>query len=203
MAQPRRDFPPGKGLYMGGRRDLSPTAGQTPPERRQGEAMRRSVFSPRRLHRPRRDPAVRQGCCPGDNALGEVSADNPSVALRAPAPVVPKAWPPPTKRRWRLGRRSRCPKFFARYRSQNFDRCHSFLLAFSAAGGARKRPPFHKGAFNHATPAASRRQSRQVASRIAGTSNRSRQLTWDLRPAAAAALPPPKPLRGQADSRHF
>ena len=62
------------------------------------------------------------------------------------APVVPKAWPPPTKRRWRLGRRSRCPKFFARMRSQNFDRCHSFLLASSATGGARKRPPFHKGA---------------------------------------------------------
>ena len=38
----------------------------------------------------------------------------------------------------------RCPKFFARYRSQNFDRCHSFLLAFSAAGGARKRPRFAK-----------------------------------------------------------
>ena len=74
----------------------------------------------------------------------KVSADNPSVALRAPAPVVPKAWPPPTKRRWRLGRRSRCPKFFARYRSQNFDRCHSFLLAFSAAGGARNRPRFAK-----------------------------------------------------------
>ena len=76
----------------------------------------------------------------------KVSADDPSVALRAPAPVVPKAWPPPTKRRWRLGRRSRCPKFFARIRSQNFDRCHSFLLASSATGGARKRPPFHKGA---------------------------------------------------------
>ena len=32
-------------------------------------------------------------------------------------------------------------------RSQNFDHCHSFLLASSATGGARKRPPFHKGAF--------------------------------------------------------
>ena len=63
-----------------------------------------------------------------------------------PAPVVPKAWPPPTKRRWRLGRRSWYPKFFARYRSQNFDHCHSFLLASSATGGARKRPPLHKGA---------------------------------------------------------
>ena len=31
--------------------------------------------------------------------------------------------------------------------SQNFDRCHSFLLASSATGGARKRPPLHKGAF--------------------------------------------------------
>ena len=31
-------------------------------------------------------------------------------------------------------------------RSQNFDRCHSFLLASSATGGARKRPPLHKGA---------------------------------------------------------
>ena len=59
-------------------------------------------------------------------------------------PVVPKAWPPQAKRRWRLGRRSRCPKFFARYRSQNFDRCHSFLLASSAAGGARNRPRFAK-----------------------------------------------------------
>ena len=75
-----------------------------------------------------------------------IPGSNPSVALRAPAPVVPKAWPPPTKRRWRLGRRSRCPKFFARMRSQNFDRCHSFLLASSVTGGARKRPSFHKGA---------------------------------------------------------
>ena len=36
----------------------------------------------------------------------------------------------------------RCPKSFARCRSQDFDRCHSFLLAASAAGGARKRPRF-------------------------------------------------------------
>ena len=48
--------------------------------------------------------------------------------------------------RTEFGRRSRCPKFFARIRPQNFDRCHSFLLASSATGGARKRPPFHKGA---------------------------------------------------------
>jgi hypothetical protein len=34
----------------------------------------------------------------------------------------------------------RCPKFFARFCSQNFDRCHSFLLPFSATGGGRKRP---------------------------------------------------------------
>ena len=27
-------------------------------------------------------------------------------------------------------------------RSQDFDRCHSFLLAVSAPGGARKRPRF-------------------------------------------------------------
>ena len=34
----------------------------------------------------------------------------------------------------------RCPKFVARIRSPNFDRCHSLLLAVSAAGGARNRP---------------------------------------------------------------
>ena len=119
----------------------------------------------------------------------EVSANNPSVALRAPAPVVPKAWPPPTKRRWRLGRRSWYPKFFARYRSQNFDHCHSFLLAFSATGGARKRPPFHKGAFSHATPAASRRQSRQAASRTAGASIEAG--SWP----GTSVLPPQRPLR--------
>ena len=62
------------------------------------------------------------------------------------APVVPKALAPPSKRRWRFGRLSRCPKFLARIRAQNFDRCHSFLLASSATGGARKCPPFHKGA---------------------------------------------------------
>ena len=33
-----------------------------------------------------------------------------------------------------------CPKFVARYRSPNFDRCHSLLLAVSATGSARKRP---------------------------------------------------------------
>ena len=36
----------------------------------------------------------------------------------------------------------RCPKFFGRIRSKNFDRCHSLLLAVSAAGSARKRPHF-------------------------------------------------------------
>ena len=34
----------------------------------------------------------------------------------------------------------RCPKFAACLRSPNFDRCHSFFLASSAPGGARKRP---------------------------------------------------------------
>ena len=36
----------------------------------------------------------------------------------------------------------RCPKFFARSRSQNFDRCNFLLLASSATGSARKRPRF-------------------------------------------------------------
>ena len=119
----------------------------------------------------------------------KVSVDNPSVALRAPAPVVPKAWPPPTKRRWRLGRRSWYPKFFARYRLQNFDHCHSFLRAFSAPGGARKRPPFHKRepwTYGAKSP---RWQSRQAASRTAGTSNRSRQPTGDLRPPSPGERP--------------
>ena len=42
MAQPRRDFPPGKAPYSGGiiKGDLSPAAGQVPPERRQEEALR-------------------------------------------------------------------------------------------------------------------------------------------------------------------
>ena len=50
----------------------------------------------------------------------------------------------------RLRRDSSCcgtqNSLFAK-RSQNFDHCHSFLLASSATGGARKRPPLHKGAF--------------------------------------------------------
>ena len=50
----------------------------------------------------------------------------------------------------RLRRASSCcgtqNSLFAK-RSQNFDHCHSFLLASSATGGARKRPPLHKGAF--------------------------------------------------------
>ena len=87
-------------------------------------------------------------------------------------------------------------------RSQNFDHCHSFLLAFSATGGARKRPPFHKGAFCHATPAALPPAKPPSGEPDRRRFNRSRQLTGDPRPAAAAALPPPKPLRGQADSRH-
>ena len=37
--------------------------------------------------------------------------------------------------------------------SQNFDRCHSFLLASSATGGARKRPPLHKGALRDGSTA--------------------------------------------------
>ena len=49
----------------------------------------------------------------------------------------------------RLRRASSCcgtqNSLFAK-RSQNFDHCHSFLLASSATGGARKRPPLHKGA---------------------------------------------------------
>ena len=48
-----------------------------------------------------------------------------------------------------------------------------------------------------------RRQSRQAASRTAGTSDRSRQPTGAPRPAAAAAPSPPKPLRGQVDCRCF
>ena len=36
----------------------------------------------------------------------------------------------------------RFPKFVARLRSPNFDRCHSFFLALPAPGGARKRPHF-------------------------------------------------------------
>ena len=51
----------------------------------------------------------------------------------------------------RLRRASSCcgtqNSLFAK-RSQNFDHCHSFLLASSATGGARKRPPFHKGALD-------------------------------------------------------
>ena len=50
----------------------------------------------------------------------------------------------------RLRRASSCcgtqNSLFAK-RSQNFDHCHSFLLASTATGGARKRPPLHKGAF--------------------------------------------------------
>ena len=41
----------------------------------------------------------------------------------------------------------RYPKFVARIRSPNFDRCQSLLLAVSATGGARNRPPLHKGGF--------------------------------------------------------
>ena len=36
----------------------------------------------------------------------------------------------------------RYPKFVTRSRLSNFDRCHSFLLASSATGSARKRPHF-------------------------------------------------------------
>ncbi len=37
----------------------------------------------------------------------------------------------------------RCPKFFCSlFASQNFNRCHSLLLAASATGSARKRPHF-------------------------------------------------------------
>ena len=58
----------------------------------------------------------------------------------------------------------RCPKFFARIRSQNFDRCHSFLLAFSATGGARKRPPLHKGAFGLRAAAPRKTRGRHAGS---------------------------------------
>ena len=36
----------------------------------------------------------------------------------------------------------RCPKFFVRHSSQNFDRCHAVSLACSATGSARQRPHF-------------------------------------------------------------
>ena len=119
---------------------------------------------------------------------------------------------PPSPARWagtipqsRLRRASSCcgtqNSLFAK-RSQNFDHCHSFLLASSATGGARKRPPFHKGAFCHATPAALPPAKPPSGEPDRRRFNRSRQLTGDPRPAAAAALPPPKPLRGQADRRY-
>ena len=67
-------------------------------------------------------------CAPAAQMESRSARDNPSVTA---SPCQP---------------RLRCPKFFARIRSQNFDRCPSFLLASFAADGARKRPPLHKGA---------------------------------------------------------
>ena len=95
--------------------------------------------------------------------------------------AVPRAWPPPTKFRseiWGVGQGVgpygssagdaqrqrdnpsgasrhlllRCPKFLVRDCSQNFDRSHSFLLASSAADGTCKRPPYHKGPWEHGLP---------------------------------------------------
>ena len=48
-----------------------------------------------------------------------------------------------------------------------------------------------------------RRQCRFAASRIADSSNRSRQPTGDSRPPAAAGLSPPKPPRGEPDRWRF
>ena len=161
MAQPRRDFPPGKGLYMGGRRDLSPTAGQTPPERRQGEALRRSVFSPRRLHRPRRDPAVRQGCCQGDNAFSE-SLSRRSLSRPSGASSLYTREPLAMQHR-QLPTAEAAPRPGGQ---------QALLTEASSRPGTPVLPPqrpFH-------------RQSRQAASRVAGTSNRSRQPTGDSRP---------------------
>ena len=66
------------------------------------------------------------------------SRDHPQSVQQRRA--IPQSW---------LRRASSCcgtqNSLFAK-RSQNFDHCHSFLLASSATGGARKRPPLHKGA---------------------------------------------------------
>ena len=118
---------------------IGPYGKERKPHRPPGPAAQSEAFAPwsRGMGGNRGRDHPRRGQQPGTIPQSRLRRDSSCC----------KAWPPPTKRRWRLGRRSRCPKFFARKRSQNFDRCHSFLLAFSATGGARKRPPLHKGAF--------------------------------------------------------
>ena len=71
-------------------------------------------------------------CCGAQNLL---LAFAPQI-LTAATPFCSLLPPPAALARLLL----RCPKFVARLRSPNFDRCHSFLLASSAPGGARKRP---------------------------------------------------------------
>ena len=80
----------------------------------------------------------------------------------------------------RLRRASSCcgtqNSLFAK-RSQNFDHCHSFLLASSATGGARKRPPLHKGALG--TGDADRRVASLLAMTVLIIPRRPNGPTWE------------------------
>ena len=137
-----------------------PAAGQTPPERRQGEALRRSVFSPRCLHRPRRDPAVRLGCCQGDNAFSE-SLSRRSLSRPSGASSLYTREP--------LAYGTKSPR---RQSRQAASRTAGASIEAGSWPGTSVLPPQRP----------LRRRSRFAARRVAGTSNRSRQLTGDSRP---------------------
>ena len=107
----------------------------------------------------------------------------------------------------RLRRASSCcgtqNSLFAK-RSQNFDHCHSFLLASSATGGARKRPPLHKGALGTGDA------DRRVASLLAMTvlilchSEEAQRADVGIRPfydGRGFGPPSRRPLRVVAESR--
>ena len=90
----------------------------------------------------------------------KVSADDPSVALRAPAPFTQGSL------------RLTAPKASRRQSRQAASRIAGTPIEAGNRPGTPVLPPqrpFH-------------RQSRQAASRVAGTSNRSRQPTGDSRP---------------------
>ena len=135
-------------------------------EKRENAARKKAAFSLRRSGvsrrlRARRSPQTKRAesecasCRMGPRRNGEWKIDNGEWRRRGrvflPAasgswecvPAIPQS---PVGRQLLL----RCPKFFVRIRSQNFDRSHSLASLPLPPAALGSLPPLHKGAFGPA-----------------------------------------------------
>ena len=163
MAQPRRDFPPGKALYMGGRRDLSPCRRANAPGKAAGGGIEEKRFQPPPPALVPKGPDSQAGMLSGDNAFRESLCER---SLSRPSGTSSCC-----------GTQNSLLACAHRILTTATPFCSLFPPPAALANvPLSTREPWTYGAKN------SRRRSRFAARRIAGTSNRSRQPTGDSRP---------------------